>query len=90
MRLQASHDPQTKRVKVNNKLMATEDNKWYFNAETGEVAQGIVFDSTNRMGPYDTEEEAKHALAIAAEREEAAEEYDEKGEDWGVAPSWEK
>ncbi|APT85151.1 hypothetical protein [Corynebacterium aquilae] len=70
--------------------MASEDNKWYYNTATGEVAQGLVFDSTHRMGPYDTEAEAREALEIAEKRVEEAEAYDEAGEDWGEKPSWEK
>ncbi|PRQ10403.1 hypothetical protein C1Y63_11600 [Corynebacterium sp. 13CS0277] len=70
--------------------MANEDDKWYFNTETGEVAKGLVFDSNHRMGPYDTEAEAKEALQIAAQREEAAEAYDAEDDNWGEAPSWEK
>ena len=57
--------------------------KWYFDTETGEVTQGQVGGWESRMGPYDTREEAAHALDIARKRNEEADAYDrnELGED---------
>lgn len=63
--------------------MANSDEKWYFNQETGEVEQGKVSSFANRMGPYDTREEAANALEIAKTRNEAADAYDEEDDDWG-------
>lgn len=57
------------------------DDKFYFNPTTGEVTQGKVASWDNRMGPYDTREEAAHALEIAAQRNKAADEADEEWED---------
>ncbi|MCT2338002.1 hypothetical protein [Corynebacterium sp. p3-SID1056] len=57
------------------------DDKFYFNPTTGEVSQGKVASWDNRMGPYDTREEAAHALEIAAQRNKAADEADEAWED---------
>ncbi|OHF36103.1 hypothetical protein [Corynebacterium sp. HMSC074A01] len=57
------------------------DDKFYFNPTTGEVTQGKVASWDNRMGPYDTREEAAHALEIAAQRNKAADEADEAWED---------
>ncbi|AIJ33948.1 Uncharacterised protein [Corynebacterium imitans] len=57
------------------------DEKFYFNPTTGEVTQGKVASWDNRMGPYDTREEAAHALEIAAQRNKAADEADEAWED---------
>lgn len=54
------------------------ENKWYFDTQTGEVTQGKTDSWENRMGPYDTEEEASHALEIARQRNKAADEYDEE------------
>lgn len=54
------------------------DSKWYFDTKTGEVAQGKIISWDNRMGPYDTKEEAQHALKIAAERNDAADEWDDE------------
>lgn len=57
------------------------DEKFYFNPTTGEVTQGKVASWDNRMGPYDTREEAAHALEIAAQRNKAADKADEDWED---------
>ena len=54
------------------------DSKWYFDTKSGEVAQGKKSGWDTRMGPYDTEEEARQALRIAAARTEAADEWDEE------------
>ena len=42
------------------------------------------------MGPYDTREEAEHAIAIAKERTKRADAIDEADDNWGAVPSWEK
>lgn len=63
--------------------MANNDDKWYFNQETGQVEQGKVSSFAHRMGPYDTQEEAANALKIAEARNEAADAYDEEDDDWG-------
>lgn len=70
--------------------MDNADLKWYFNPATGEVTQGPEDSWDDRMGPYNTREEAAHALETAAARTKAADAYDEKDDDWGVKPSWEK
>ena len=41
--------------------MAAEDQKWYYNPSTGEGNQGQESGWDDRMGPYDTEEEARNA-----------------------------
>ncbi|AKK06563.1 hypothetical protein CMUST_11240 [Corynebacterium mustelae] len=61
--------------------MQNEDLKWFYNQETGQVEQGKVSSFESRMGPYDTREEAEHAIEIAAERTRAADAYDEKYND---------
>ena len=70
--------------------MADEDYKWYFNPETGEVAQGKVGGWESRMGPYDTQAEASHALEIVEARNAAADAADEAEDHWGKPASWEK
>lgn len=57
--------------------MAKADHKWYFNVATGEVTQGKQSGWENRMGPYDSEEEARHALDIAEQRNAAADAQDD-------------
>ncbi|HEY9312498.1 hypothetical protein [Williamsia sp.] len=50
---------------------------WYYNISTGEVNESMPrgFD---RMGPYPTEDAARHALDLAKQRNEAADRYDEE------------
>ncbi len=52
--------------------------QWYYNTETHEVSQGVKDSWTNRMGPYDSREEAEHALSIAKQRNEEAAAYDDE------------
>ncbi|APT89276.1 hypothetical protein CFRA_08460 [Corynebacterium frankenforstense DSM 45800] len=59
--------------------MAAQDDKFYFDPATGEVTQGKTGSWENRMGPYDTEAEAREALKTAAERNE---EFDEQDKAW--------
>ncbi|EFK53533.1 hypothetical protein KBP53_08160 [Corynebacterium genitalium ATCC 33030] len=66
------------------------DEKFYFNPSTGEVTQGKVGGWDDRMGPYDTREEAQRALDTAAERNKRAEAQDEADDNWGEPASWEK
>lgn len=68
--------------------MDSQDLKWYFNPKSGEVSQGPDGGWDERMGPYETREEAASALSKAAERTKAADAYDEKDDEWGVAPKW--
>ena len=56
------------------------DSKWYYDTKTGEVVQGKARGFLNRMGPYDSEAEARHALEIAEQRTEAADEWDDDEE----------
>ncbi|AZA08856.1 hypothetical protein [Corynebacterium pseudopelargi] len=56
--------------------MAEADYQWYYNLKTGEVAQGKEFPSMDRMGPYESKEAAQHALEIANERNEEADEQE--------------
>jgi len=61
-------------------LMAdTGDEKYFFNLETGQVEKGKVSAWDKRMGPYDTQEEAQHALETAQER---TREWDNDDQEW--------
>ncbi|MFC2403608.1 MAG: hypothetical protein ACFNPU_00155 [Corynebacterium matruchotii] len=62
--------------------MHREDLKYYYNLETRQVEQGKVSSYDNRIGPYDTREEAEHALEIARERNRIADAYDEQDDRW--------
>lgn len=63
-------------------MMHREDLKYYYNLETRQVEQGKVSSYDNRIGPYDTREEAEHALEIARERNRVADAYDEQDDRW--------
>ena len=63
-------------------MMHNEDLKYYYNLETRQVEQGKVSSFDNRIGPYDTREEAEHALEIAKERNRVADAYDEQDDRW--------
>ena len=41
---------------------------WWFNTKTGEVEQGLISKSTDRIGPFDTGEEALRALDTVRQR----------------------
>ena len=63
-------------------MMHNEDLKYYYNLETRQVEQGKISSFDNRIGPYDTREEAEHALEIAKERNRVADAYDEQDDRW--------
>lgn len=63
-------------------MMHREDLKYYYNLETRQVEQGKISSFDNRIGPYDTREEAEHALEIAKERNRVADAYDEQDDRW--------
>ncbi|AWT26500.1 MULTISPECIES: hypothetical protein [Corynebacterium] len=50
--------------------------KWYYDTATGEVTRGKVRGWDTRMGPYDSEDEARSALETARARSEAADDWD--------------
>ncbi|WP_349827720.1 hypothetical protein [Brevibacterium litoralis] len=53
--------------------------KYWFNTRTRTVEKGKKSAWENRMGPYDTEEEARNALGTAAERT-----ADWEADDWNA------
>lgn len=68
--------------------MTPEDEKWYFDPKTGRVTQGKEGAWDDRMGPYDTREEAAYALETAAARRAAADAEDAAEDDWGKPAAW--
>lgn len=52
--------------------------QWWFDTKTGEVSKDKSSGWETRMGPYDSQEEAKHALEIARQRAEEADDYDDE------------
>ena len=55
--------------------------KWYYDTKTGQVSQGKDWAWENRMGPYDSREEAQAAIETAQQRTKEAEEYDAEEND---------
>ncbi len=55
--------------------------KYYFNTKTGQVVKGGLFSWWNKMGPYDTPQDAARALDIARERTQTWDEQSEEFED---------
>ncbi|UYO98546.1 SPOR domain-containing protein [Microbacterium sp. M28] len=59
--------------------MPDNDHKYWYNSVTGEVEFGMISPSTDRIGPFDTAEEAANAPEVVKRRsaawaeEEAAE-----------------
>ncbi|MDO5724173.1 MAG: SPOR domain-containing protein [Flaviflexus sp.] len=63
--------------------MASGDDEYYYNTETGEVEQGRCSLWSKVMGPYPTAEEAARALEIARQRNAEAEAQEaEWNKDW--------
>lgn len=60
-----------------------DDVKYYYNLSTGAVEEGRQSRGEDLMGPYDTREEAQHALQIAAARNEEWEQEDKEWKDFG-------
>ncbi|HSA49751.1 MAG TPA: hypothetical protein VLH10_06505 [Yinghuangia sp.] len=46
----------------------SEDTKWYYCLKHSAVEEGAGCRATDRLGPYDSREAARHALESAAER----------------------
>ena len=63
--------------------MGDEDQQWWYNSRTGQTERGKLSNAIDRVGPFATEEEAKHAPEKLREnsRRWAAEKAAEGG--WG-------
>ncbi|RNE49550.1 hypothetical protein [Corynebacterium alimapuense] len=68
--------------------MSSNEQKWYFNPTTGEIDQGKKSSWANRMGPYDTREDAASALKIAAKRNADIDAAESEDDDWGKPAAW--
>ena len=56
--------------------------EYWFNTETGAVEMGKQTLASNRLGPFESEADARRALEIIQERATAIREQDE-AEEWG-------
>lgn len=61
--------------------MADSDMKWFYDLSTGEISQGKTTGFETRMGPYDTEAAARHALEIVRARNDVADNWDDEPEE---------
>ncbi len=59
------------------------DNKYWFNSSTGEVEFGMQSPSIDRVGPFDTAEEAARAPEVLEERARAWADEDSADDNWG-------
>jgi len=53
------------------------EHRYWYNMKTGQVEQGFLSPAPDRVGPFDTHEEAEHALEKVRARNEAWEKGDE-------------
>jgi hypothetical protein len=67
--------------------VSTEDEKYWYNLETGAVERGFVSPAIDRAGPFDTAEEAARAPEILRERSKAWADDDAREADWGSGSS---
>lgn len=63
-------------------VLSVDKIEYWFNTETEQVETGKQTLASNRLGPFDTEAEARRALEIIQERAAAIREEDEL-DDWG-------
>ncbi|MBG9887311.1 MULTISPECIES: hypothetical protein [Bacteria] len=60
------------------------DEKYWYNLRTGEVEFGMLSPSADRVGPFDTEEEASRAPQKLEENSRAWTAEDAQDDDWGA------
>ena len=60
-------------------MTGTNDEKYWYNLETGDVEFGRLSPAVDRAGPFDTEEEARRAPEIFRENARRWQEDDEAG-----------
>ncbi|MFN3949387.1 SPOR domain-containing protein [Microbacterium sp.] len=61
----------------------SDDKKYWYNLETGEVEQGFESPAVDRAGPFDTAEEAARAPQLMKERAQKWAEEEQARDDWG-------
>ncbi|GAA4482750.1 SPOR domain-containing protein [Microbacterium panaciterrae] len=59
------------------------ENKYWFNSSTGEVEYGLESPSIDRIGPFDSAEEAARAPQVLQERAKAWADEDAAEDNWG-------
>lgn len=62
--------------------MSNGERKYWYNTSTGEVEYGYISPAVDRVGPFDTQEKAAHAMQTLRERSEAWAVEEAIDEDW--------
>jgi hypothetical protein len=65
--------------------MSNGERKYWYNSNSGEVEYGYISPAVDRIGPFDTEQQAAHALQTLRERSEAWAVEEAIDEDWRKA-----
>jgi hypothetical protein len=63
--------------------MTHDSEKYWYNLTTGQVEKGFESPAVDRAGPFDTPEEAAHALETLRERSRAWSEDEAREDSWG-------
>lgn len=64
--------------------MSDGDEKYWYNLSTGEVEFGMLSAAVDRVGPFDTAEDAAQAPATLKERSRAWAEEEAREDSWGA------
>ena len=70
--------------------MSSGERKYWYNTTSGEVEYGYISPSVDRVGPFDTAEEAANALQTLRERSEAWAVEERIDDDWRKASDTDK
>lgn len=62
--------------------MSNGERKYWYNTGTGDVEYGYISPAVDRVGPFDTEEQAANAMQTLRERSEAWAVEEAIDEDW--------
>lgn len=65
-------------------ITAQDDDKYWYNTATGTVEHGMLAPARDRVGPFDTAEEAAHAPELLQERARRWAQEDRDEDDWGA------
>lgn len=65
----------------------SDEKKFWYNSATGEVEYGMLSPAVDRVGPFETAEEAAAAPQLLQERARAWAEEDAAEDSWGTGTS---
>jgi hypothetical protein len=75
--------PHPRAIRSRGVTVSADNEKFWYNLETGQVERGFVSPAIDRAGPFDTEEEAARAPEIMRERSRAWAEDEARQDGWG-------